>query len=505
MHITYGDTICYHMDADAVDLNPLTSNDIYSEIIYRFIFNGLIGFDSNHKVIGDLAESWDISKDDLEVIFHLRQGVKWHDGTDFTASDVRFTYQKIMDPATMSKKLYNFVPVETIEVLDRSSIRVKYRFRFADRLKIWDVCIVPEHLYDNRDFSFSDHPVGTGPFRFIDWKPHEQILLEANPDFFKGRPFISRFLFKYIPDFTVAFQALRNSELDMMFLNADQYVKQADPEQFLKLYDIIRYTSYMTVLGYNMQKPVFKDRRVRLAVASAIDRESIVRDTFGGYGYVPARPFSPLYRKYDNEIRPLPFHSEYSRLLLKDAGWADTDGDGILERDGEKLRFQAIVVHGNDKRLLAAEQVKAYLAEVGIDMQLEFLELGAFMRRIYMKDFDALLTGMIMEDDPYLYLHSSQITDLSKGRMGMNLSSFSDPRMDDLLDRARQTVNEKERNSILSDFHMLFNDEQPATVLYVDETILAVSRRIRNISVASDGVFRELEKWYVPKEMQKYR
>ncbi|MDD2715753.1 MAG: ABC transporter substrate-binding protein [Candidatus Wallbacteria bacterium] len=502
--VDYGDTIVFHMDADAVVLNPLICDDLYSRLVCLWIFNGLVNLDERLELKPSLAETFEVSSDGKQASFHLRKDVKWHDGEEFTTDDVVFTYQKIMDPDTRSRLRFSFSMVDTIEVQGKFDLKVKYKLPNPDAISLWTNAIVARHVYDNRSLDPNLQPVGTGPFRFVEWLPHDHILLEANMQHFRGRPFVDRFLFKYVADFTMAFQMVKQGEIDIMELTADQYLNQAEEPDFLNKYTIHQYNTYFNSLCYNCRNPLFKSPRVRRALTMAIDRQAIVNDIFHGYAYVPARPVSPPYVKYEKKLDPWPYSPDTARRLLESEGWRDTDNDGILEQEGRKFSFEVSVVHGTKNRYLALDIAAANLKKIGVIADCKYYELGQFMRLLYTGSFAAIDTGLLLQDDPYQYFHSSQIFDLQTGNTGLNLVGYRNPEVDSLLDLMRSELNPAERMRLIQRFHELVSDDQPATFMYSDTTLLAVSKRIRGIKPGPDWIFHNMENWYVPRQLQKY-
>ncbi|MDD2716673.1 MAG: peptide-binding protein [Candidatus Wallbacteria bacterium] len=502
--VDYGDTIVYHLDSDALSLNPLLCDDIYSREIVRWIFNGLVTPDEHLKLKPDLAETFEVAADGKSATFHLRKGVKWHDGEEFTAEDVVFTYQTIIDPGTRSRLRFDFSMIDTIETADKYTLTVKYSKPYADALNIWANCIVSRHAFENKGLDPNLQPVGTGPYRFVEWLPHDHLLLEANKDYFRGRPFVDHYMFKYMADFTQAFQMLKRGELDLMFLTADQYLKQASDREFMNRFTIYLYNSYYTIVSYNLRNPLFQSSKVRKALTMAMDRQSIVDEVFKGYAYVPARPFVPPYLKFEKKLDSWPYSPSTAKILFESEGWRDTDGDGILDKNGQKFEFDMIAVHGNKNRELASQIIEKSLKDNGVLAHIHFIELGEFMRSLYIGQFSGLLVGLMLSDDPYQYFHSSQIFDLKTGNTGLNLIAYHNPEVDELLDRIRTELDPAARMNLLQRFHEIIQEDQPGTFLYSDMTILAVSKRIRGIKSAPDWIFHDLESWYVPKKLQKY-
>ncbi|HSD95292.1 MAG TPA: ABC transporter substrate-binding protein, partial [Syntrophales bacterium] len=227
----YGDILVEGSIGDASNLIPLLATDNTSHSISGLIFNGLVKYDRDLNIVGDLAESWDISNDGLVITFHLRKGVHWHDGQPFTAEDVLFTYRLTIDPKTPTAYAGDFLKVKKAEVLDPHTFRVTYDKPFAPALMSWGSSVMPKHLMEGRDVTRSPlarHPIGTGPYRFKEWKTGQKIALVYNPDYFEGRPFIDGRVMRIIPDMATMFLELRARGIDQMGLTPLQYTRQTE-------------------------------------------------------------------------------------------------------------------------------------------------------------------------------------------------------------------------------------------------------------------------------------
>ncbi|MEK6672044.1 MAG: ABC transporter substrate-binding protein, partial [Nitrospirota bacterium] len=253
--------------SDAKRLLPLLASDSASGDISGHVFNGLTKYDKAIKVTGDLAESWEVSKDGLSITFHLRKGVKWHDGPEFTADDVVFTYNTVTDPKVPTPYGSNYGPVSKVESVGRYTVRVTYKEPYAPALESWGMGIIPKHILEGKDIKsevFNRNPIGTGPYRLKEWVTGQKIVLEAFDGYFEGRPKVNRYLARVIPDTATMFLELKFGGIDFMGLTPPQYKLQSGSELFKKYFQKFRYPAFgYTYLGYNLMDPRFADRRVR--------------------------------------------------------------------------------------------------------------------------------------------------------------------------------------------------------------------------------------------------
>lgn len=498
---------------DASFLNPVLAQDSASSEINSLVFNGLIKYDRDLKnFVGDLAESWKVEDGkEPKITFYLRKGVLWHDGREFTAHDVKFTYDKIMDEKTNTVRRSSYELVKKAEVLDPYTFRVTYKEPFSPGLETWGIGIIPKHLLEKEDIntsSFNRRPIGTGPFRFVEWVSDEKIVLEANPNYFEGRPNLDRIIYRIIPETALSEMEILTKGVDYTGLFPYQF-KRMSEVSFLQTYS--QPSIGYTYIGYNLKNELFKDKRVRHALTHAINREEIVQYVLNGYGTVASGPF-PNHLWYSNpNVKPLRFDPERSKRLLQEAGWRDSDGDGILDRDGKPFRFTLITNSGNDTRRDIGVLVQRQLREIGVDVKFELYEWSVFLKNfIIPRHFEACILGWALSVDPDAYeiWHSSQI------EKGFNTISYSNPEVDKLLEEGRREYDIEKRRKIYWRIHELIAEDQPYTFLYVPLSLSALQRKffikekdksgnevLREIKMEKAGLMYDLIKWYVPRQI----
>jgi len=502
----YGDTFIEASIGEPSNLLPILATDSASSEINGLVYNGLVRYDKNLKLEGELAESWDISPDNLTITFHLRKGVKWHDGAPFTSADVMFTYRLYIDPDTPTAYAESYKQVKHAEAPDDYTFRVTYDKPYAPALGSWAMRILPKHLLDGVPITkspLSRHPIGTGPFVFTEWQPGEKVVVETNPDYFEGRPFLKRVVYRVIPDQTTQFLLLRNGDLDYMDLSPIQYQTQTDTLAFERRFNKYRYLAFSyTYLGYNLEKPLFKDRRVRQALSYAINKQEIIEGVLLGLGQAATGPYKPDTWVYNPNVKRYPYDPDKARALLAEAGWHDSDGDGILDKDGQPLQFTIITNQGNDLRIKTGEIMQQRFREVGVSVKLRVIEWAAFLKDfIHAGNFDACILGWAggPEPDQYNIWHSSKT-----GGRELNFIHFRNAEVDRLLEEGRRTFDQEKRKKIYDRFQEILAEEQPYTFLYVAESLPVVARRLRGIEPAPAGITYNFIRWYVPEEEQKY-
>ena len=501
----YGDIIVEGSIGDASNLIPMLSTDSTSHSIGALCYNGLVKYDKDIQIVGDLAESWDVSPDGLIITFHLRKGVKWHDGHPFTADDVLFTYRVTIDPKTPTAYSGDFLKVKKAEVLDPHTFRVTYDKPFAPALMSWGAAVMPKHLLEGKDITKSPlarRPVGTGPYIFREWLTGQKIVLISNPEYFEGRPYIDGFVLRIIPDMATMFLELRAKGIDMMNLTPLQYTRQTENPFFRKNFNKYRYLSFAyTYLGYNLRNPLFADRRIRQAISYAINKEAIIQGILLGYGQPATGPYKPGTWAHNPDVKKYPYDPQKARALLAEAGWKDTDGDGILDRSGQPFTFEIITNQGNEIRAKTAEIIQKHLAEVGMQVKIRTLEWAAFVNEFINKGrFDATILGWTIPMDPDIY----DVWHSSKTKPGeLNFISYRNREVDELVEKGRGTFNIKERKRCYDRIQEILAEDQPYTFLYVPDALPMISSRFRGIEPAPLGISYNFIKWYVPQEEQR--
>jgi len=485
---------------DARRLNPVIANDSASGAINDLIFNGLVKYDKDIRLVGDLAERWDVSPDGKTITFHLRKDVLWHDGVEFSAEDCLFTYQKLMDPKVATPYSSSYMDVAKAEAADRHTFRVTYREPFSPALESWAIGVIPRHVLEGKDLNtdpFNRNPVGTGPYKFKEWTAGQKIVLEANERYFEGRPRIDQYIYRIIPDSSTMFQELLSGGVDMMGLNAVQYLRKSETRRIRENYRKFRYpANAFTYMGYNLSSPLFSDKKVRQALAYAIDRQSIIDGVLMGVGRPCTGPFSHVSWAYNPGVKPYPSDPDRATRMLAEAGWKDRNADGVLVRNGMPFRFTVLTNQGNGERIRAAEIIQQNLKKVGVEVKIRVIEWQAFLEQIDKRSFDTIILGWSMSRDPDLYdiWHSSKT---KKGEY--NFIGYRNSEVDRLLVEGRRTFDMEKRRKIYYRIHEILADEQPYAFLYVPDATPIVHKRFKGIEVAPLGILYDFIHWYVPK------
>ncbi|GBE14004.1 oligopeptide-binding protein AppA precursor [bacterium BMS3Abin14] len=501
-----GDWLVRRMPAEPATLNPVTATDVYEGMVNSFIYESLLKRDNRTlELVPFLAQTLDASSDHLSYTFTLRDGLRWGDGMPLTADDVVFTFEIVRDPAVDAPHLRNYYRnLEKVQALDNRTVRFTFSKPYFKSLEmIGGMSIIPRHIFAKGDFNTNPHgrsPIGSGPYKFVKWETGKEIVLSRNEDYWGKKPHLKKIVFKIITDETVALQVLKRGEMDLMGLTPVQWTRQTRRRKFTRKFDKLQY--YLpgySFIGWNMRRPYFSDKRVRRAMTMVLDRESILKNLRYGLGQIVTGNFFYESRDYDKDIKPWPHDPRKAAALMDEAGWTDSDGDGIRDKDGVPFRFEFTIVSGSQFAEQMATILKEELRKVGVDMLIRPLEWALFTEVLDDRSFDAVIMGwsLPVEADPYQVWHSSQ------AEKGSNFVGFVNQEADEIIEKARTTFDRSTRAGYYRRFHEILHDEQPYTFLFVNKSLVALDKRFENVNVYPLGL--DPTEWYVPADLQRYR
>ncbi|HKW92164.1 MAG TPA: peptide-binding protein [Methylomirabilota bacterium] len=508
----YGDTFIQASIGDIGGLIPSLTSDQSSHEVGGLIYDGLVKLDKDLNMAPAMAQSWTYSRDCLDLTFKLRRDVKWHDGHPFTADDVVFTYQTMINPKTPAPFKEGFLLVKDAEAPDPYTVRVHYAKPYARAVETWGTYMLPKHLLapyveagSLRESPQNSYPVGTGPYRFQEWKPGEKVVLVANPDYYEGRPFLSRIVYRVIPSQATIFLELKAKGVDYVStLTGIQYARQTEYPAFRKAYHKFRYpASDYTFLGFNLKDPHFADRRVRQAFAHAINKQELIDGVRLGLAREATGPIRPGTWAYTDQVPRFEYDPKKAKALLAEAGWKDRDGDGILkDRDGKPFTLTIRTNQGNDERKKIAEIIQQRLKEIGIHADIQLIEWAAFIKEfVKPRRFEVIVLGLGTGTDPdqFVVWHSSQ-----RGPDQMNRTGYANPEVDALLEAGRMSCVQSERVRYYHRIQEILAEDLPMIFLYYRDALPVVSSRIHGVSTAPAGILHNFTEWYVPKNQQRY-
>ncbi len=495
--------------ADASNLLEGLASDSVSNDVNRFLYVACVRYNNDLELEPWAAESVEVLDSGLRLRFTLHQGILWDDGKELTTEDVEFTYQVMIDPDTPTPYAENFLAIKELRVIDRYTFEVVHDEVYARSLVTWAQGILPKHVLEGEDLlntPYSRNPLCAGPYRLKEWIPGRRIVLEARDDYFLGRPYLDELVFRVIPDEATMFQELKSGGLDYMQLTPQQYVYESRgggcaPGGWEQAFVRHRYLGQgYTYLGYNLDNPLFSDVRVRRALAHAIDRQEIIDGALLGQGLPTAGPYTPGSWVVNDAVEPYPFDRDKALELLAQAGWADHDGDGILDKDGRPFAFTILTNQGNDTRIKVATILQHQLGELGLEVKVRTIEWASFLTEFVDKGrYEAVVLAWRLPPDPDCYnvFHSSKAVE-----GGLNFVRYISPEADAALEDGRSTLDRALRKEAYDRLQEILHRDQPYCFLFARYTLPMVHERFHGVDIGPLGVEPSIRHWWVPSELQ---
>ena len=511
-----GDWVVERIASDIDSLNPVTLESSDGQIISSEINEGLLHMNNfTLKLEPCLAESWEIAPDQLTYTFHLRHGVKWHDGEPLTADDVKYTYDRAMDPKVDASQLrIYFTNIKSCEVIDSYTIRYVATERYFKTLEVLGTFlnIVPKHILEKGEPDFNKHPfarnpIGTGPYKFVHWDTGSQIVLERNDDYWDtAHPrYPKRLVFQVLQEPYIAAQLLKKGEIDI-FDAVSPIIWKFDLEHSSALQKarqiVYPFPSY-SYLGFNLRLPLFSDIRVRHAIDLIIPRNEILAQIFlNQYANTTSGYDPPTVPNYNSTVSPTPYDPAQALQLLTQAGWKNDHGDGLLYKDGKPLSFTLLYRAGSPNEQKMVELIQESLRRSGIDLRLSRLEFAQWIERVDDWKFDATMGawGLDINGDPSQLWDSSQ-ADIKKSS---NFIGYKNQEADKLIAAGKLEYDDEKRAAIYRQLHQVIHDDYPVCFLFNPHVIMLVSDRFQNVKMFAPRPCFDITTWWVPRNMQKY-
>lgn len=485
-------------------MNPLFAGPNQTDAdIAALVFSGLVRLGPDGTPLPDLAERWEITGNGQSYVFHLRRGVAWQDGTEFGADDVVFTFRAIADPGFKGDPaLAQLMQGVVVSARDPLTVEFKLEQTYAPFLAYLTVGILPQHLLQGLDPNqmfnapFNARPVGTGPYAFNGRTDHG-VELKTNSTYYLGPPLISTLEFRTFSDGASLSSALRAGAVDGMLLTADtppDVAKLVKDDATLALHDLT-VTSYFTVY-LDTRSPLFDQKEVRRALLQGINVQTLVDDAAGGAGVPSDVGIARQSWAYTSVDVP-PFDPGAAARALELAGWS-RGRDGVRHSGDLRLSF-ALSTTNDAQRVALAENIAAQWRAIGVDAQVQPLSASSFIDEVLLpRKFQAALVAVDPgpDPDPYPFWHSSQIAP-----PGRNLANYADPRIDDVLERARQTTDTARRKELYGLFAGYLIAATPAIPLYAPVDTYAQRTRVHgfgeSLLITPASRFAAVREWYI--------
>lgn len=479
-------------------LNPLYNEDHSIDQILRLVFEPLITLDDTLKPVPNLAESWEMSQNGTTLIVNLRRGITWHDGTPVTAKDVVFSMETIQKSGETSIYKRCVQNVSQYTEIDAHTVRITYNQPFSGALYALYFPIIPEHYYRGETMSSSAknmQPVGNGAYRFESFTPMKTLLLQANENWFKGATYIDTITAMVTPDKETDLYAFDQKQLDVAITDVVDWEKYSEMGE-TETYEYM--TNYYDFIGLNFNHSLFQDKRLRQAIAYSIPKERIINEQYLGHAVAAKTPINPNSWLYEAEGNEYTYHAETSKALLAQAGWEDSDEDGILDQviDGMKqdLSFHMMVNKENMERVQAAYEIQTELQEIGIQLIIEEVEFDTYTSRLETRDFESFMGGWRLSLIPDLTFafHTSQ------AETGTNYISYRSQEMDNLLQQAFLAQGDSGMKKAYKDLQQYIAEELPYISLYFRTSAVLTSNRVRgNVQPTMDSIYGNIQEWFI--------
>lgn len=479
-----GGTLIWLAHQEIAGLGPNDLGATMQTIMIMAIHNALVNYNTDYEMYPDLAESVDVAPDGLKYTFKLRKGVKFHDGSELKAADVKYTIDYYRDPANAATIQSSYTGIGSVDTPDDYTVVVNMATINADSLVNWatNPIVHSAHHQAMGDADYSTSPIGTGPFKLKDWKASEYTELEAYDDYFNGRPIVDMIRMEVVPEDAVRKAALDTGDADSSawpLLVEDSLALEQDPN-----FKVFR-TPGESIKHFpiNNERPYFSDKRCRQALMYALDRQRIIDDLWNGVAEVAHSNLTTVSPYHKADLKQYEFDPEKAKALLDEAGWT-VGADGIREKDGVKFSFTCTAKAGDQARKAIAELAQQLFKDVGVEMQiveapvaeiLEAMRSGTMEMSIFNWTY-----GGVLSPDP---------TDTLSSTGGNNFPHFKNAEMDKLCAEGLQVVDPEKRKPFYHRIQEIFVEEVPVLYLQYDTWMLPFSTTIDGLPEATDNTY----------------
>lgn len=499
-----GGTLIVLADREPDDLNPLTfdSNPAYQAV--HLMFRALARRDSTLAGYQpDLLQSWELRRDST-LVMHVRPGVRWHDRRPVTAEDVVFTIERQKDPRTASPRKGDVDPVASVRAVDSLTVEAKLKQVGPSTVNaLLEVVPVPKHLLASVDpaqmrFSgFSRNPVGNGFYRFRGWAAGQQLSLTANPDVPEGRAAITHVVMRFIPDINAAMNELLSGQGDLLKVPADQRARVQQARN-VKLYHAPRVRPAW--IAWNVNRPPLDDIRVRQALLMGVDRVRLAQGLFAGAGEAALSPIPSVLREHSPDVKPIPYDPARAGQLLDEAGWRDTNRDGIRDKGGRPLSLEVEYNASDPVRQDVLVRMQSELRRIGVQLVPRAYESTTWVDRLRARQFQGSFWGWgwgpgVMGPNARMVWHSASIPP-----GGPNFAGYHNPKMDAMIDSVVVEMDTTKARGLWKRIEQTAIDDAVYAPIYLDPEFFGASSRYDNVKFRGIEWWEDVPYWNIPQD-----
>lgn len=484
-----GGELIYGSLQEPSTLNPLLTDLLATAEVGSLIFSGLVFTDDKGDWKADLAsevptrQNGGVSPDGLTVTYKLRSGVNWHDGVRFTSADVKFTWETIMNRRNNVVSRDGYDKIAAIDTPDDNTVVVRFREYYAPYLTLFGV-ILPKHILEKETdlakAAFNRAPVGTGPFKFKEWRIAEAIILEANPGYFRGKPNLDSINYRILPDANIMLSQLKAGEIDIVSNISAILFEQVKALDGVRA--VVTPNMIWEHLDFNLDNALFQDARVRQAIALGIDRQAIVTGALKGIASPATGDQSPISWAYNPVVKVQPRNLNAARELLAQAGW-QPGPDGIYAQNGRRLSFDLATTAGNKTRELVAQTITQQLKELGVEVNVRLVDAPQFFEdTLKARRFETAMYAWVAGVDPdnISLWHSKNIPGPGNGYQGQNYPGWRNTEVDSLTEQGGRSVDIEARRQAYMRIQELIAAQVPVIPLYFRSNLDAVRDTVIN-------------------------
>ncbi len=492
-----GGTLYRRLEVELSSLNPVCFSSKYDRYPAQYLFTPILYLDQSLRPMPGLAKSWEISDDGKLYTFELNEKATFSDGKPVLASDVLFTLHKILDPKSEAVQIvggFEHLDLANTKIIDEHTIQIAFKQVLAAQLiRFGDVYVIPEHVYSKGNFrnDYNDTAIGSGPYRLVRRVPGKEIVVERRPDYWGERPHIQTIVFKFIGDHNTAWNAVKLGEVDETIVASDTWQRERTNPSYARYLEFTRfYTLSYNYIAWNNRSPVLSDKRMRRALAMTIPMDAVIQDLYHGTARAMTGPFTPDQYAYNPTVAPIRYDPDGAKRELASMGWLDTNGDGILDKNGRPLHISLMMMSGSATTKQFGQALQDEMKRIGIDLELLMLEGATVIQRLIAGNYEAAYLGWDLDPDPdpHALFSSTQVPP-----RGQNFVFFSNLEADRIIDSARQEMDLSKRKELYWRLHELLVDEQPYTWTVQVSSKWAINKRVRGVATSRGyGLFL----WY---------